>query len=803
MFRFLYPCYNNGELINMKEVMRYHPNPKTGLTKTEVSKRLEQGLTNYDDQPKTKTIKQIVASNFFTYFNFLNICLGVAVFTAGILSGQLLEGLKNCLFMGVIIVNSIISIIEEIISKRIIDKLSLLSEAKARVVRDGTIEEKTIEELVLDDVMELSSGNQVVCDSIILEGEAEVNEAFITGESDPITKQKGDTVLSGSFIVSGNIRARVEHIGKDNYISEISAGAKYMKKANSVIMDSFERLLRIISLFIIPIGVIMFFSQLNATGYNVTEAIFATVAALIGMIPEGLVLLTSSVMAVSVIRLSRYKVLVQQLHSIETLARIDVICLDKTGTLTEGKMALKEVIPAKKYNKDAIEAVLDAFTTFSKDENSTMLALKEAYPSKSNWKCTDVLHFSSSRKFSALAFQEHGTFYLGAPEILFPKSKEVMEILKKYGETYRVLVLATSKEKLTKKPTDLTFIATLLIEDVIRPEANRTLSYFRDQGVTVKIISGDNVATVLSIAKRCGLSGVQGIDVSHFSDEELYDVLCDYDIYARVSPRQKKLIVEYLQGLGHTVAMTGDGVNDCLALKASDCGIALASGSESARNVSQLVLLDSNFDSLPKVVAEGRRTINNIERSSSLLLVKTIYTVLLILFSIGVSTKYFFVPIQLTLITGFTIGIPSFILALEPNHDLVTGNFLLKIVSKSLPVAITVVINIMLITAFRQTFHLSYALSSTLSVFLTATTGFLFLYRICKPFNFLRGIFYCFLLFGFTYCAIFQYEFFSISEITTETVLIFVVLYICSMYIFDKLNRLSTYLFHKLDPSIQ
>lgn len=787
----------------MKDIERFLVSSETGLKSEQVKKRIQQGLNNYDDQPKTKSIKQIVASNFFTYFNFLNLALGAAVLIAGIFSGQLFQGLKNCLFMGVIIVNSIISIIEEIVSKRIIDKLSILSESKVITIRDGQKVESTMEEIVLDDVIELKTGNQVVCDAIILSGDVEVNEAFITGESDPVTKTKGDMILSGSFIVSGVTRAKVEHIGKDNYVSTISNEAKYVKKANSVIMDSFEKLLRIISLFIIPIGIIMYFSQLNATNFNVTESIFATVAALIGMIPEGLVLLTSSVMAVSVIRLSQFKVLVQQLHCIETLARVDVICLDKTGTLTEGKMALKEIIPYKSHTKEEIDDILEAFTSNSIDDNATMKSLKDVYTKESDWKLEDYVPFSSARKFSAITFQKQGTYYIGAPEILFKSQMKTLKpLIEKYQDEYRVLVIGFTKEKCSKTPDKLEAIGFILIEDVIRPEAKDTINYFQNQGVNVKIISGDNVETVLNIAKKVGLFDVTGIDVSSLSDEELYDSIGNYDVYGRVAPRQKKLIIEYLQGMGHTVAMTGDGVNDVLALKTSDCGIALASGSESARNVSQLVLLDSNFDSLPKVVAEGRRTINNIERSSSLLLVKTIYTVLLILFSIGVSTKYFFVPIQLTLITGFTIGIPSFILALEPNHDLVTGNFLLKIVSKALPVALTVVINIILITAFKETFHLSFALSSTLSVFLTATTGFIFLYRICKPFNFLRTALYIFLLGGFIYCSIFQYEFFNISEITNETLLIFIVLYISSMYIFDKLNRLIKFLFHKLDASI-
>ncbi len=769
-----------------------------GLTHEQVQERIQKGLVNFDDQPKTKTIQEIIASNFFTYFNFLNICLGVAVLSAGLFSGQFFMGLKNCLFMGVILINSIISIVEEIISKKIIDRLSLLTDCKVQVIRDGVCVLKNLDEVVLDDVISLKSGNQVVCDCKVLTGEVEVNEAFITGESDPILKKVGDELLSGSFIVSGQAVAQVVHVGKENYVSTISAGAKYMKKANSVIMDSFEKLLRIISFFIVPIGVIMYFSQLTATHFQVTEAIFTTVAALIGMIPEGLVLLTSSVMAVSVIRLSKYKVLVQQLPSMETLARVDVICLDKTGTLTQGKMHVSDVLVADGVSNEKVTQVMNEIAHFSKDENMTMKAIQDFYHGESTDTLQEEICFSSQRKFSAYSFEQLGHYYFGAPDILFADDENVKKQVAPYQTEHRVLVLAQSRAKIKKNFGKLQLLAIFLMDDVIRKEAKETIEYFQNQGVTVKIISGDHVSTVLSIAKKIGLSHVTGVDVSSFCDEELYDCLCDYDVYGRVSPRQKQLIITYLQELGHTVAMTGDGVNDVLALKASDCGIALASGSESARNVSQLVLLDSNFDSLPKVVLEGRRTINNIERSSSLLLVKTIYTVILILFSILFTTKYFFVPIQLTLITGFTIGIPSFILALEPNRDLVTGNFLLKILNKSLPAALTVVFNICLLFAFGQAFSFSSELTNTLSVLLTATTGFIFLHRICRPFNLLRICLFSFLLLGFSYCAIFQYEFFSISSLNFQTILLFLVFYFASMYVFDKLNRWISKGFQKL-----
>ena len=425
---------------------RYEPKKDFGLTKEQVAKRQAEGLVNYDDQPKTKSIKQIIASNFFTYFNFLNIALGAAVLMAGIINNELFEGLKNCLFMGVIIINSIISIIEEIISKKIIDRLSVISESKITTIRDGDKIELSLDELVLDDVTVLSVGHQIVTDSIILDGEVEVNEAFLTGEPDAIVKKKGDLLLSGSFIVSGNCIAKVEHIGADNYVATISKEAKYEKKANSVIMNSFEKLLKILSIFIIPIGIVMYFSQVNATDGNVPEAIFGTVASLIGMIPEGLVLLTSSVMAVSVIRLSKYKVLVQQLYCMETLARVDVICLDKTGTITEGKMQVVDYEPFTSYSKKEMEEILNAFSTHSLDNNATMLAIKDHFKEKNTWEKEESIAFSSERKFSALSFKNKEAYYLGAPEVLAKDDTNILKKIEKYQEDYRVLLLAKQKE---------------------------------------------------------------------------------------------------------------------------------------------------------------------------------------------------------------------------------------------------------------------------------------------------------------------------------------------------------------------
>lgn len=767
-----------------------------GLTKKEVEDRIKAGLHNINNEPKTKTIKEIIKDNVFTYFNYLNLALGIAVFTAGLINGDGLYGLKNCLFMGVIIVNSIISIAEEIISKKIIDKLSIISESKVECIRDGNVVTLSPEEVVLDDIIKLSLGHQIVSDCVVLEGEIEVNESLITGEADAISKKEGDELLSGSFIVSGNAIAKIIHVGKDNYVSKITNEAKYKKNVNSVVMDSFTNMLKILSIAIIPIGLIMLFSQYMITG-DLGESVFTTVASLIGMIPEGLVLLTSSVMAVGVIKLYRVNVLVQQLYAIEILARVDAICLDKTGTLTEGNMIVKDIVEYNGHTKKELESYIKKYVFASVDNNETMKALKsyfdgEVVTSKKS------IPFSSTRKFSAIEFDDY-SLYLGAPDIL---SKNNID-LGKYNEEYRVVALGYKKGEIDEKLKNIEILGYILIEDAIRPSAKDTLDYFKKNNVLVKIISGDNINTVMSIAKKVGLKDIKGIDISNLSDDELRDSIDKYDIFARAKPEQKRVIVRYLKSKGHTVAMTGDGVNDVLALKESDCAISVKSGSDAARNVSQLILLNDDFNSLPNVVKEGRQTINNVERSASLLLVKTLYTLMLIIYSIISFQKYFFIPIQLTFITAFTIGAPSFILALEPNNELVKGNFLLKAFSKSLPTAITVVFNIVLVSLFSKTFDLPYETQSTICVLLTTIVGLYNLFKICYPINLYRGTLFFVMLFGFIYCTIFEFSFFNLEEMNDQIFLIVFVLTINSFYIHKIINYFITKIFNKFDNTIK
>ena len=762
-----------------------------GLTSQEVTERIQKNLVNYNNQPRTKSIKEIIYSNLFTYFNFLNIFLGTAVILAGLFSGRLLYSLKNCLFMGVIFCNTVISTVQEIVSKKIIDKLSVISSSKATVLRDGKEEVIEMDNIVLNDIVLLKNGNQIIVDSIIRDGAVEVNESFITGESNTILKKKGDTLLSGSFVVSGSCVAEVIHVGKDNYINTISSEAKYIKENNSVILNSFEKIVRILSVIIIPLGAALFCNQYLIIGSSISDAIINTVAALIGMIPEGLVLLTSSVMAVSIIRLGKYKVLVQQLYCIETLSRVNVICLDKTGTITTGNMKVYDIIPNKNYTKGEFTKILEKITMALYDDSPTFKALKDRFNKDIKVDVLEKITFSSERKFSAVRLTE-GSFYIGAYEYVLKSEKNLdYSLINDYQQDYRILVVCKNKEQLSKTPTNLEVIGFVLIEDEIRKEAKDTLEYFKSQGVKIKIISGDNPLTVLNIAKKAGIKDdLKAIDASIINEDNVEELVVENDIFGRVTPRGKKLIILALKKLGYITAMTGDGVNDVLALKEADCSVAMASGSDAARAVSQIVLLDNNFASMPKIVAEGRRTINNIERSASLLLVKTIYTILIILTCLFTQNEYFFIPIQLTLITTCTIGIPSFVLALEPNTNIVSGNFILKIFKNSIPAGVTVFLNIVIIILFKNAFVLSDEVVNALAVLLTGTTGFIHLYKISKPFNLLRGFLFAFLLLAFLYGVIFQYSFFDLSSMNLQIALILFLLIIFSANSYDFLHNI-------------
>ena len=765
----------------------------TGLTNSEVEKRIANGQVNTINNTHTKTIKEIVLSNIFTYFNILNIVLALSILICGIIFDRFFYSLKNSLFLGTVICNTIISIVQEITSKKTIDKLSIISSIKPKVLREGKIIEVLPEEIVMDDIIKYDIGSQVIVDSTILTDGVEVNESAITGESKTILKNYGDTLLSGSFIVSGSTLAKVIHVGKDNYINTISTEAKKIERNKSVIFNSFEKLVRILSYILVPLGVALFLNQYLIVKLELSDAIINTVAALIGMIPEGLVLLTSSVMAVSVVKLSREKVLVQQLYCIETLARVNVICLDKTGTITTGNMKVNSIISK---DEKRLESVIVKILNALPDNSSTFKAIREKYNEKKDVNCEATIPFSSERKYSACKIGDM-SYYIGAPEYVLSMQRELItDEIKEKQNDFRVLVVASRNGNLVQKPTDLEIEGYILVEDEIRREAKDTLKFFKEQGVIVKIISGDNYKTVCEIASKVGLKNLNGVDCTELDDKNLVDIVKNNDIFGRVTPMMKKKLVQALKKSGYTVAMTGDGVNDVLALREADCSVAMASGSDAAKSVSQLVLLDSNFASMPKIVAEGRRNINNIERSASLLLVKTIYTILLILTCIITASKYFFVPIQLTLITTCTIGIPSFILALEPNNNLVEGKkFLLKIIRKSLPGGLTVMCNGIIILLFKKYFDIDEEIINAIAVLITGITGFIHLANVSRPFNYLRGIMFGLLLIAFGYGVLFQNEFFVLKTFNGQIGLIFFLLVVFSVSAYNSLVKVVDYLF--------
>ena len=711
-------------------MIRYNPKIDEGLNQSQVNYRIRNGDYNYNSDVKTKTIGQIIFYNVFTLFNILNLCLGLLVFWVG--------SYKNLLFLGVVFCNTLISIIQEVRTKRAIDKLSIISSASVNVIRESKSKIINIEDVVLDDIIVYKRGNQIIADSIIKEGSIEVNESLLSGEENSIIKKEGDTLYSGSFVISGKCVAKVEKVAINNYASKITHEAKYIKKVNSVIMKTLKKVIKIISIVIVPLGILLFLKQYNIDK-NIADSIINTVAAIIGMIPEGLVLLTSTVLAVSVLRLSKKRVLVQQLYCIETLARVDTICLDKTGTLTEGVMEVEDVVVLN--DKYDYKKILSAMSRELTDDNPTMDAISKKFNKKTDFKCLEIEPFSSEKKYSSVTFKE-GKYILGAPDIL-DTSNEMKELIEKYSDN-RLVLLKNKKDN----------IALILLKDKIRFKANNTLNYLRKEGLDIKIISGDNEKVITRIAKRVGFKDINCIDMSQNKTNMNHQIVENYNIFCRVSPSQKRELIKALKKNGHTVAMTGDGVNDVLALKEADCSIAMASGSDAARNVSEIVLLNSDFDAIPKIVEEGRRTINNVERSASLFLTKTVYATLLAIIFLFVSMNYPFQPIQLSLVSSITIGIPAFILALEPNYDRVKGNFFINVLKKSLPGGITIVMNVISVMIVSKIFNLNEGIISTMSVILVAITGFILLYKICYKFNLLRKILYILLIIAFLSCII-------------------------------------------------
>ena len=737
----------------------------TGLTDEQVNVRIAEGKVNADENPNTRTYKQIVRENTLTFFNFLNLVLLVLVLLVG--------SYKNAFFVCIIIINTLIGIAQEIRAKKTIDKLAILTARKSVVIREGQKWTVPTEELVLDDVVCLKTGDQVPADARILEGSLEVNESLLTGESDNLPKNEGDELFSGSFVTSGEACCQIIHVGKDNYAAQITSEAKEFKRHNSELKNSLNAILKVISIIIVPLGALLFYKQYYIVGDTFRDSVVSMVAGVLGMIPEGLVLLTSVALTLGALVLANKKTLVQELYCIETLARVDTLCLDKTGTITEGTMCVERVEPYVSTGRvetaatesesaesteaeeqvqtdsafmEEIDVIMGNMMYVLKDQNATIDALRERFPAKQDMTSEHVIPFSSDRKYSGVVFEEKGTYLMGAAQFLFPENnEELTEKCQAYAEEgLRVLVLAHSSQNAegTELPEGLEPLALMLLTDVIREEASDTLAFFDSQEVDLKVISGDDPVTVAAIARRAGLKNADSyVDATTLTtEEELQDAVAQYSVFGRVTPQQKKAMVQALQSQGHTVAMTGDGVNDVLALKEADCSIAMAQGSDAAKNIANVVLLDSNFASMPHIVNQGRRVVNNIRTAASMFLIKTMFSVMLSLLTIFFGNAYPFEPIQMSLISACAVGIPTFLLAQENNYEKIDHTFLRHVFINAFPAAITITFCVFAVMLVCQNVYHSMAMLNTACVLVTGWNYMAALKTVYAPLNTYRKV---------------------------------------------------------------
>jgi len=759
--------------------------PEQGLSREQVTQRQKGGWANVAVQSPTKTEREIVRGNVFTFFNLIFLVLAAALVAVG--------SYKDATFILIAVANTAIGIFQEIRSKRTIDKLTLLASPRGTVVREGSEMSVPTDHMVRDDIAVFSAGDQITADAVVRSGTVQVNEAMITGEADPLEKKPGEKLRSGSFVVSGSCRAQLTAVGADSYAARLTLEAKKgAKPGQSEMMASLTRLIRFIGVALIPMGAVLFWKQYFVLELGLARSVTATVAALIGMIPEGLYLLTSVALAVSMIRLAQKKTLAQDMNCIETLARVDVLCVDKTGTITEQKMTVRELVPLdeEKYPIEAVEEAVSALYAALGADNDTGRAMAERFQKTPGWTAEAVAPFTSANKYSAAAFAGHGTFVAGAPEfVMGPYYQDLKEMVEPYSaKGYRVLLIAEYDGQVDGKGAldgrRVRPMALALLANRIRSEAPETFAFFAQQGVAVKVISGDNPLTVAEVARKAGVEHAgHWVDAATLkTDQDLFRAAKEYTVFGRVTPGQKRKLVKALQKQGHTVAMTGDGVNDVLALKDADCGIAMASGSEAACHAAQLVLLDSNFACLPEVVAEGRRVINNIQRSASLFLVKNIFSFCLSLLTIFVDMPYPLVPIQLSLISALTIGFPSFVLALEPNRNRVEGKFMTNVLRDAFPGGLTNLAIILGIQAFAFAFEFETAALSTLSALCMACVGLMVLFRVCRPFDWKRKALWGGVAAAMAVCVTVPWfrEFFSLATLgLRETLVLAVFLCLC------------------------
>ena len=762
--------------MNREAAQRYLADISRGLSQEQVQERIDGGWTNKMVTAESKTVGQIVKSNLLTYFNLIFAILAILVIAAG--------SFRSLTFLPVVIANLFIGILQEIRAKKTLDQLTMLNAPKAEVVRNGQISEIPAEELVLDDIVIFRAGDQICADAIVLDGSVLVNEALLTGESDELRKELGDFLMSGSFVVSGECYARLERVGADSYISELTLEAKAQdQKKHSEMLRVLDRLVGIVGILIVPIGVFLFVQQYVFSDASFQSSILSMVAAVVGMIPEGLYLLASVALVVSVIRLASQKVLVHDMKCIEALARVDVLCVDKTGTITENEMQVSSVIPMEGFDPTqgvGLKAQISTLIAAMPEGNLTMQALKRYFKTPLKKNAEAVFPFSSTYKYCAAVFLDNA-YVLGAPEFVlrgdYEKYRPLMESYSADG--FRTVLFGRYEgtpdgQALTEPVIPMGLI---LLTNPIRRDAPETFRYFAQQGVTIKVISGDNPLTVSQIATEAGITGAENyVDASTLETEEALRTAAEqYTVFGRVTPEQKRLLVRALQSAGHTVGMTGDGVNDVLALKEADCSVAMASGCDAAAQVSQLVLLESDFSAMPSVVAEGRRVVNNIQRSASLFLVKNIFSFLMAVFSACFMLNYPLEPAQISLISMFTIGIPGFFLALQPNTEVIHGRFLSNVLIKALPAGLTDFLVVGALVIFGRVFAVNETDISTACTMLLAIVGFMILYHISKPLNLLRWIVWIGSGVGLLVCSIYLGDIFGITHMSMECVMLFVV----------------------------
>lgn len=775
---------------SVKNITRYAPDYREGLTDEQVAERVHAQATNETIDPSFKTNKQIVLQNIFTYFNLIFIVLAVLL--------CLVSSYKNLTFLPVILANTGIAIYQEIRSKKILDNLSVLNAAKVTVVRNGAANKIDMEELVLDDVILLETGQQIPADGYVLDGKLQVNEALLTGEADEIVKEVDDYLMSGSFVVSGKAYVRLDKVGYDSYISQLTAKAKKMGGGEqSEMIASLNKLIKWIGIIIIPIGITLFSQSYFFNGNTIKESVVAMEAALIGMIPEGLYLLTTIALAMSAARLAKQRVLLHDMKSIETLARVNVLCVDKTGTITENQMSVQKLVIAKNEQAEQqatrIQELISDYAKAMANDNATMQAIKTYFNKPTDQEPLSILPFSSVQKFSSVTFAD-GVYVLGAPEmVLRERFETVKNEFNQYADQgYRVLVFGSYQGILSEALLEAEVIplAYLLIANPIRKEAPDTFAYFKEQGVAIKVISGDNPQTVSTVALQAGIANAdQYIDVSQLAEEDYLSAVEKYTVFGRVKPEQKMQFVQLLKQK-NTVAMTGDGVNDILAMKEADCSIAMASGNEATIQAAQVALLDSDFSRMPEIVAEGRRVVNNIERSASLFLVKNIFSFLLSVFSVLFALTYPLEPSQITLISLFTIGLPSFLLALEENKNRIEGKFIVNVLEKAIPGGLTDMTVVGTLVVGGVILHLNKTDVSTASTMLLTAVGFLVLYKICHPLNQFRGRIILFCAAGILFSVVFLHKLFSISAISPVSILLLLILFFAADSIFRQYTRM-------------